>query len=146
MDISEIQVIANLREYLPELKAERDKLIKAVTESKEYKSLDENIKKAQQTLEIAEENLRNQALERYALTRDKKMGFGVEIKLFKTARIVNEGNMREWCLHNFTPALKLDIKAIEKAAIAGSIPEAMVEVTETPKVMIPQDLSAYLKI
>lgn len=144
MDISEIQTIANLRTQLPELKAERDKLIKAVTESEEYKNWDYRIQKTQEALEIAEENLRHEAIALYQSTKMKKMGFGVEIKLFKTVHI-DEGSVRDWCLKNFTPALKLDTKMVEKAAIAGTLPEWLTEVTETPKVMIPQDLSAYLK-
>jgi hypothetical protein len=61
-----------------------------------------------------------------------------------TAEIVDEIATRAWCITNFTPALKLDTKMIEKAAKDGTIPAELVKITTEPSAYIDSDLSGYL--
>lgn len=125
-------------------KDEKARLLSVVTESAEYRKIEANYRDCVASEETASQALRTAALEKYFLDQQKQVGFGIEVKIFTKAEIVNESSMREWCLRNFTPALKLDTKAVEKAAIAGSIPPELVTITTEPKVMIPQDLSKHL--
>ena len=53
--------------------------------------------------------------------------------------------MKTWCLTNFTPALKVDTKAVETAAKNGNIPADLVRVEEQPQVYIDSDLSQFLE-
>lgn len=144
MNIEDVKNVARLRESVDFFKSEKARLLSVVTESPEYKKLDELHKRTLEAEQIAADFLRNQALDQYKAESQKKVGFGIEIKISKTARIVNESAMREWCLSNFTPALRLDTKLVEKAALSGNIPETMYQLSEEPKVMLPTDLSEYL--
>lgn len=85
------------------------------------------------------------AIEKYnGFTVGKKPADGLEIKLFTVARITNEKAAREWALVNFTPALKLDTKAIEKAGKDGLTPDGLVTIETEYRAQIASDLSAYL--
>ena len=50
-----------------------------------------------------------------------------------------------WCLRNYTPALKVDVKEIEKAAKKNNVPSNLATVTDEPKIYIASDLSKYDK-
>lgn len=145
MNIDLIKKLAEKRKKLDDLKIERAAMLLAVTESPKYKGLDETIKTLAKQLDETDADIRKIALAAYAVTGDKKPDGPVEIKVFKVATILDPDRAREWSLHNFTPALKLDESAFKKAAIAGTIPSSLATVSEEARAQIATDLSEYLQ-
>jgi hypothetical protein len=92
------------------------------------------------------EAIRKEAIDIFYIDgpKDKHPHEAVEIKMVNTVKIVDPALVKEWCIHNFTPALKLDEKMVEKQAIAGNIPNALVNVTPEAKAFIASDLSKFL--
>lgn len=145
MNIDMIKKLAEKRKKLEDLKAERAAMLLAVTETPKYKGLDATIKNMAADLDLLDLSIRNVALADYLLNEEKKPGNGIEIKIFKVATILDPERAREWSLHNFTPALKLDESAFKKAAIAGTIPPTLATVEEEARAQIASDLSEWLE-
>lgn len=144
MNTDLIKKLAEKRKKLEGLKAERAAMLLAVTETPKYKGLDETVKTLARQLDETDADIRKIALDEYATYQNKKPGNGIEIKVFKVATILDPDRAREWSLHNFTPALKLDESAFKKAAIAGTIPPTLATVEEEARAQIATDLSEYL--
>lgn len=139
--LRELALVRKTTEYLKERKAA---LLKTVTESVEFLELDAELKASQEYEETLSNAIRTGALEIYWASGEKKQA-GTNVKIFDVATILDEKKTREWCLNNFTPALRLDTKAVERAAIAGSIPNDLVSVTKEPRAQIDSDLSTFLE-
>jgi hypothetical protein len=77
---------------------------------------------------------------------NKKPNAGLEIKAFTIAKISDEKAARQWAMKNYTPALKLDTKAIEKAGKDGLTPDGLVTVETEYRAQIASDLSGYLEV
>jgi len=87
-----------------------------------------------------EEQIRNEGVAIFKESGSKHPHPAVEIKLFKTVTVKDEGGLREWCFANFRPALKLDSASINKAAKDGNIPVNYAEVFEEPRAQIATKL------
>ena len=129
------------RNSLENAKAQQKLMLDALKANPDYIAWEAAIKDYSAKVDEADKLVRDLALKAYATDKDKKPNAWVEIKTFKVATILDPERAREWCLHNFTPALKLDTKAVEKAAIAGSIPSSIATVSEEPRAQIASDLS-----
>ena len=67
------------------------------------------------------------------------------MKMVSKVEIPDLMAVKEWCLRNYTPALKVDVKEIEKAAKRNNVPSNLATVTDEPKIYIASDLSKYDK-
>ena len=76
----------------------------------------------------------------FKLNQDKEPHPAVSIKEMNVYKYDPE-KVRQWCLGNFTMALKLDTKMIEKPEVAEKIPEVVV--TKEPKAYIDTNLTKW---
>jgi len=73
----------------------------------------------------------------------------IQVKEFTVTKAdYNPKAAHAWCLNNFTPALKLDTKAFEKAAADGNVPDEICTVTvqKEPRIQIVADLAPFAKV
>lgn len=95
-------------------------------------------------LEELEAQIKKQAVDNFD-GENKRPANGIEIKAFTTANIVDLQRAREWAMTNYTPALKLDTKAIEKAGKDGLTPDGLVVIETEYRAQIASDLRNYLQ-
>lgn len=88
--------------------------------------------------------LRKIAEDLYQQNQNKKPHDAVTVKIFREIDVPDEQAARDWSLKNFTPALKLDHKVLEKAAKDGTIPQNLLTVRDVAKAQIATDLTKYL--
>ena len=88
--------------------------------------------------------IRMEAITAFEADQDKHPHETVEIKMVSIVDIPDLAAVKEWCLHNYTPALDVNRKAIEQAAKGASMPVNLATVTTEPKAYIATDLSKYL--
>lgn len=144
-----------LQELIVELAAER-----AVIEdmSSKMKTILDDTKRtqgfleAEETCEVAKimaEKTRvaieELALEDFAKDQEKHPHEAIDVKMVSKVEIPDLMAVKEWCLRNYTPALKVDVKEIEKAAKRNNVPSNLATVTDEPKIYIASDLSKYDK-
>lgn len=144
MNTDLIKELAQTRRLVDELKQKRDALLEKVTKSTEYTDIENALEEAGEHMVEIDVAIRKEALATYDLTQNKKPGHGIEIKIFSVATILDRDRAREWCMGNFTPALKLDESIFKRAAIDGTIPASLVTVSEEPRAQIASDLSEFL--
>lgn len=143
---TDIQKLAHARRVLEGLKATRNAMLETVTKDVIYIGLEKQIKDMQTLADTLEGQVREAGLAQYQVSKNKTPGTGWAVKIFKKV-VVQEGiDLKEWCLHNFTPALKVDEKLFEKAAVVGGIPASVATVEDDPRVQIASDLSEFLPI
>jgi len=68
---------------------------------------------------------------------------GYVVKETKKVVLKNVEYLREWCIHNFRPALKLDEKMVNDAAKTGAIPQDYFELFNIPQLQISSNLSEF---
>lgn len=140
---------------LAEARAERDEAkLAAKNELEFFVNNDEDYvraaKRAQRQSEIVEEleaEVKDWAIAHFDGT-NKAVHPKVTIKSFDVTKVTYDPTRAHaWCLTNFTPALKLDTKTFEKAALSGTIPAEVVTVTpeKENRAQIATDLSEYLE-
>ena len=139
-----IQELAVLRKEIEEVKAVMKSELDNFQSSPFWVDLQTRRAGIEEAIIFAEARVRMDAITAYNADGIKK-GEGVSIKMKTTAEIVDENATRSWCISNFTPALKLDTKMIEKAAKDGTIPAELVKVTTEPSAYIDSDLSKFLE-
>jgi hypothetical protein len=147
----------------------KDKLISLALMSKASEALAEEMEKARDVLEMTEswmayeaaraahgellmdiENLRseikNDAIEDYEQTGEKKPTEGVAIRIYRRVDYDPEIAL-EWCKQSLPKALKLDKSMLEKhlKAIQDTAPPEWVEYYEEPRPTISSDLSFLLE-
>jgi hypothetical protein len=135
--------LAVLRKEIEEVKAVMKSELENFQASLFWQDLQIRRAGIEEAIIFAEARVRMDAITAYNADGIKK-GKGVSIKMKTTAEIVDENATRAWCIGNFTPALKLDTKMIEKAAKDGTIPAELVKITTEPSAYIDSDLSGYL--
>lgn len=139
-----IQALARLaicRKDALELHRRVDDLFKRLTADTEYQKLKSELELAKAMLAQCEEGVRSEAL--WAESVGKELPKGVQVQNWKKATVIDAEALKKWCLSNFTPALSIDTKKVEKEAKAGNIPAELVEVNEVKKAKIATDLSEY---
>lgn len=143
-DGTDIQKLARARQILAQLKGTKQAMLESVTQDVIYIGLEKQIKEVQALQETLESQIRECGLKQYEADHNKTPGTGWSVKVFKKVEVMAGVDLKEWCLHNFTPALKVDEKLVEKAAIAGGIPKNVVTVKDDPRVQIESDLDKYV--
>jgi hypothetical protein len=120
-----------------------NRLIESIKASDEYQQAELAYKNAQVEIGNLEIGIKAQALDRYSLDGNKHPSSAVEIKEFEVVRCdMPESEIRGWCLVNLPGVLKVDGRAFDKAAKAGVVEIAKVEIE--PRAQIKQDLSDWL--
>ena len=115
--------------------------------SEYYQTLMVQAAEAQKDVILFTEQLKEEAISKFGVDLDKKPEHGgYEIKMStKVTMNFEEPVIREWCFANYRPALKLDMKLVEKAAKDGTLPVDFSSVQEEPKVYIKSDLSKFIE-
>lgn len=146
MDITHKLIdLALARQQEAELKEKQAAMIAEVQNLPKYAELELQRSQVKADIERLSEDIKLEALEEFNGTKNKKPFDGVEIKVFTVVNITDERKAREWCMQNFRPALKLDVKVFEKAAKDGNVPDELAKVELEPRAQIAADLSTYLK-
>ena len=138
-----LKAIAFARQKAEQTSAKRKAMLEAFKNSPEYQEAVALEETDAALVERLENTLRAEALGQYA-NDNNKSGTGYKIKTVKHIEIPDPEKVKAWCLTNFTPALKVDTKAVETAAKSGSIPADLVRVEDQPQVYIDSDLSQFL--
>ena len=141
--IDTVKALAQARDDAEQYSIKRKALLEAFTSSLEYTEAMDIEHEAAALVERLENTLRAEALGQYT-NDNNKSGTGYKIKTVKHIEIPDPEKVKAWCLTNFTPALKVDTKAVETAAKSGSIPADLVRVEDQPQVYIDSDLSQFL--
>jgi hypothetical protein len=139
-----IHELAQLRKELAEIKGIMNVTLEEFQARPFWQQLQTSRAGVEEAIRIAEDKVRADALEAYQADPKNKKQPGVQIKLFKVANITDEAKARQWCITNFTPALKLDTKTFEKAVKDGTVPAELATITEEPRAQIDADLSGLL--
>ena len=116
----------------------------AFKNSPEYLAAVVLLSKAQELEDQAEETFREEAAAEYQALKNKHAD-AYDIK-DETVVTLDEEAAREWCLHNFTPALVLHIQTFVNAAQNGTVPSNLFTLDKKPKVYIHSDLSGYIPV
>ena len=138
-----LKAIAFARQKAEQASAKRKAMLEAFKNSPEYQEAVALEETDAALVERLENTLRAEALGQYT-NDNNKSGTGYKIKTVKHIEIPDPEKVKAWCLTNFTPALKVDTKAVETAAKSGSIPADLVRVEDQPQVYIDSDLSQFL--
>ena len=141
--LNTIKALAEARKEAEQASAKRKAMLDAFQNSDDYQAVSESAKLWNAQVERLENTLRAEALGQYA-NDNNKSGTGYKIKTVKRIEIPDPEKVKTWCLINFTPALKVDTKAVETAAKNGNIPADLVRVEDQPQVYIDSDLSQFL--
>ena len=139
-----IKSLAIARKGAEQTSTKRKAMLEAFKNSPEYQEAVALEEADAALVERLENTLRAEALGQYA-SDNNKTGTGYKIRTVKHIEIPDPEKVKAWCLTNFTPALKVDMKAVETAAKNGSIPADLVRVEEQPQVYIDSDLSQFLE-
>ena len=142
--LNTIKALAEARKEAEQASTKRKAMLDAFQNSDDYQAVSESAKLWNAQVERLENTLRAEALGQYE-NDNNKSGTGYKIKTVKHIEIPDPEKVKAWCLTNFTPALKVDMKAVETAAKNGSIPADLVRVEEQPQVYIDSDLSQFLE-
>ena len=141
--LNTIKALAEARKEAEQASAKRKAMLEAFKNSPEYQEAVALEETDAALVERLENTLRAEALGQYT-NDNNKSGTGYKIKTVKHIEIPDPEKVKAWCLTNFTPALKVDTKAVETAAKSGSIPADLVRVEDQPQVYIDSDLSQFL--
>lgn len=103
-----------------------------------YKQMLEEVRQEERDLE---NQIRQQAVEEYQRTGEKKPAAGIGIRVYKKLKYEPE-QARAWCYTNLREALRLDKTAFEKYAkgVADVKPIGFVEFYEEPSATIAKEL------
>ena len=111
-----------------------------------YQALLVQAAEAQKDVIMFTEQLKEEAISQYGIDLDKKPEHGgYEIKMSTVVEMTDTSGLRDWLFDNFRPALQVDKKMVEKAAVEGTIPEKFVDIKKEPKVYIKTDLTKFIE-
>ena len=143
--LNTLKALAFARQKAEQASAKRKAMLEAFKNSPEYLEVVDAETFETDLVERLENTLRAEALGQYT-NDNNKSATGYKIKTVKHIEIPAPEKVKAWCLTNFTPALKVDTKAVETAAKSGSIPADLVRVEDQPQVYIDSDLSQFLNL
>lgn len=143
--LTELQILEHKLNRLSECRADaaqaretKRKIIEAAQATPEYQLADAQTNEADQYVTALEEYIRVTALNLHEASME--IPSRVSVKQFTVVSIPDESKAKDWCLHNFTPCLKLDTKAFEKAAKDGGIPFELATVSKEARAQIATKL------
>jgi len=132
-----LENLAVMRQTLAEAKEKKNAILEAVKLTEDYMAVDAQVNIIGKSLLSTEDYIRTLALELYD---EGVENANVKVKWFQVCRVPNELAAKEWCITHFTPALKLDLTAFEKAAKAGNIPAELATVEKEARAQIASNI------
>lgn len=138
-----IKQLAQARAESAEARENTNALMEQIRQSPEYVAEAEKLEAANAAIDELTAQIREQAEAVFQSSGEKHPHEAVEVKNFDTVSFAKDGDdLRDWCLVKLPGVLRVDMKALEKAAKAGVVEISKVE--KQPKVYIKQDLSGWL--
>jgi hypothetical protein len=130
-----------------DLNAKKKALVQRLLEKNdEYIDIKERLELELTAIAASETKVREMALAEYEIAKEKQIIPDVLYIKNQTVVDYDAARAREWCLHNFTPALSLDTKAFEAIAKQkGRIPDDLATVKDEPKAYIATNLNQWAK-
>lgn len=129
--------LLNIKAYREQKAQLKDKYNELMDQFKAAnKDLIEQIDQASEKLDQEENKLRDLALQKYAETGEKKLDFGVSIRVKKILEY-DQGEAFKWAKEH-SLALSLDKKAFESIAKTQDL--EIVKIREEPQATIPQNI------
>jgi len=144
--IEKLKQLAELRaklDYANQEKESAKQIVEMTLEWSTYLGVSDAAKIIGNAIGYLEQEIKEDSVKAFDGTK-KRPYDGIEIKAFTITKITDERVARDWAMKNYTPALKLDTKAIEKAGKEGLTPDGLVIVETEYRAQIASDLSAYL--
>lgn len=145
----EIGTLAQLRQALADEKAAVDQGWKAVAATEVYKAWQARVmakKQAEEEVRNYEDIIRLAALTQYKRTGEKKIGFGVSVRMNRKLAYGDDEAL-SYCKHGFTAALTFDRKVLDNMlfSMPANLLPAFVTLTEEPQATIATDLAKALR-
>lgn len=138
-----IRKLAQARAESAQAREKTNALMEQVKQSPEYIVESTKLETANATIDELTARIKEQAESVFQSSGEKHPHEAVEIKSFDTVSFSKDGDdLRDWCLVKLPGVLRVDMKALEKAAKAGVV--EISNVKKQPKVYIKQDLSGWL--
>jgi hypothetical protein len=145
MDDTLIKQLAIARQSRQSIKDGISMLTKALYESKEYKDL---VTSLQMVMEIEASVLAEvEKVSRAEFEANKENKHPHPTITFQSktdVTLLAEDELRDWVIHNFTPALAVDDSVVKKAALEKKIPAKFFTATPYDKFTIATDLSSFI--
>lgn len=120
-------------------KDEIDSLLEAVKQSPDYLRAQEILTNTKQAIAALEAEIKSAGVQAYTETGEKKVFPGVNVKVFKAVKIIDEKAMREWTVKNLPDALVPDTEKLKKYA-KEIAPVDGIQITEEPRAEIASKL------
>jgi hypothetical protein len=132
--------LAHVRNGLEWLKKRQGEMLAVITESDEYKALQEEIDLYIGDKEILEGQIKDAALAEYISSGEKRPHPLVGIRVYKKFQLINEAEAIEYVVSQMPAALKVDWKQVEKLAKAGlDVPGTALR--DEPKATLPKEIN-----
>ena len=134
--LTQLRAARDAREQASTAKRE---LVEALKQTDGYTSLEAVEVLAEGEVERLETTVREYALQQYANDGNKHPHPKVEIKSFKTFKVLDPISVRAWCLTDLPGALDVNLKKVEKyGKDFGAVPGT--EISTEEKVQISREL------
>ena len=112
-----LERLKEARETDEKAKASLKQAMDVLKASESYMALDSIHTVAQSAVEEIEKKLREIAYTEWLNTQNKHPHEKIEVKIFKTFKVISADTVREWVLKNLPAALSPDMKKVEKYAM-----------------------------
>jgi len=105
------------RETDEKAKASMKQALDTLKASESYSTIETIHTVSQSAIEELEKQLREIAYTEWVNTQNKHPHEKIEVKIFKTFKVLSADTVREWALKNLPAALSPDMKKVEKYAL-----------------------------
>lgn len=134
-----LDALRHAREAKEKVSATRKEMVEVITRSDEYTSLQAAEMIAEGEIERLTEQINQEVLTDYELDHNKHPHPKIEVKTFKTFRLVFPDSARQWCFTHLPAALDLNVKKFEKyCRVFGGTEDVVIG--EEIKVQIAREL------
>ena len=144
---TKLRELAEARRDLMQAKLAQADILEAAKQCEAYRTFEAKRLNKSLLVDELERDVKNWGIANFD-GQNKKVHAKVNIKTFDVSKVTYDKNKaRNWCISNFTPALKLDEKLFENSALDGTIPAEIATVTfaTEDRAQIASDLSEYLE-
>ena len=112
-----LEALKEARETEEKAKASLKSALDALKNSEGYVLMTNMHEVAHSAVEEIEKKLREIAYTEWVNTQNKHPHEKIEVKIFKTFKVISADTVREWVLKNLPAALSPDMKKVEKYAL-----------------------------
>src|SRR5258706_8810209 len=109
----DLRTRAEYREKYDEHQAKRDQMLEELKQRTEYVNTGIDMDSCAQIMAEAETRIKMLAHTEWILTQNKHPHEKVEVKIFKTFKVINADTLRDWVLKNLPAALDPNLRKIE---------------------------------